>query len=978
MSAVNLLWEKFHKIVIIEFLEVKDLNIPKFFYRTEACDFIIKIPDIGSIMAPLGVLCDLAAPILFNALDIQQWVIKTIEDVLMGRGPVADKLVNTVSKVLKYASGKISKLLKGNDAGSFLFAELAEGGADAKEDGAASSAPAGLASIDFVGLLGGHKDAPGWMKAVGELLNKALPLTQSSTKFLYERVPALLTGFRMKMVQTCDADGKTSCTKSAPGDEEATGSLLALPKGDGARKCASTLYTCTPKTAMVAKNAAQPSAEECAAMRNDGDGKEDSDSPFKASDYAIVAQCVIDTSVKATSPDSDTGLEQCRSIEISSDALMLGVIHQVQKLGGVLSNMSKKKDALMTKMKKKTKSMRRLLLMKDAAGKKGTAGTMAKVSKFLCGLRKKVRAKLGTPTIVRLTLCNVPISKPWSLTDWNTVDKKEDDAELLERWESWRRNDHSKHHRAGATRVASVNRALAETRAFAEEVETRAVAFIDEEQHASDSMSSRALAKALEMAASKLMRGRGVASWKKNGMLDALDELKKALMGAEKAGKGGNSKDWWSGVMDKCASMKTVIDKVKESQALVVKQRATKAECTDKLKSALKTCAILKDTASASCKAATKACGSAETTTKVEVKVKTSETTEKKEDTTGEKESSSVSENSGSEIDYYAESDDGDAPSFRAGLEVIDSQGRTVYSGVYNKGFTVDLKNALGGGLMQKFADMDGMPAILSQGLAQDWRFVLSKQKDGGYKFSMEMPKILDALRTIPPINSLLNKMDKTFGKGKFKFGLAVAPRGELEIFGASLKDLYDRLGVAEKFGMVMGKAKDMVNKVSEVSGLDSATGLGTAKGKANPVDKAVTAVSDAADKAAKFIADATQFLDDAEKKIKGTVTKYMDEFESKSVSGLTDAIAAVNKFLSAVQSRVSKTDMAEMVDDAIDSVKQALYATVKRATESDTGVLGEAAAFLKKLQGYVKTFKTFVAMVRICACMCLCDFPLL
>merc|ERR1711865_25263 len=248
---------------------------------------------------------------------------------------------------------------------------------------------------------------------------------------------------------------------------------------------------------------------------------------------------------------------------------------------------------------------------------------------------------------------------------------------------------------------------------------------------------------------------------------------------------------------------------------------------------------------------------------------------------------------------------------------------------------------------------MDGMPAILSQGLAQDWRFVLSKEKNVGYKFSMEMPKILDALRTIPPINSLLSTMDTTFGKGKFKFGLAIAPRGELEIFGASLKDLYDRLGVAEKFGVVMGKAKDMVNKVSEISGLDD---------NDNPVNKAVAKVSGAADTVVKYIDDAQKFLDDAEIKVKSTVLNFLDKFEKKSLKGLSDAIGKVTQFLADVKNKVGETDMAGMVDDALDTAKEALFDMAKDAVGTDT--MDKVTNFLNELREYAKTFKAIVAMI--------------
>ena len=1011
MSAVNLIWDKFHKIVMVDFLGVKDLNIPKFFYRTEACDFIIKIPDIGSIMAPLGVLCDLAAPLLFNALTIQQWVIKTVEDVLMGRGPVAEKLVSTISKVLKYAAGKISKLLKGNGAGSFLFAELAESKGDAKEDGAAASAPAGLASIDFVGLLGGHKDAPGWMKAVGELLNKALPLTQSTTTFLYERVPALLTGFRMKVVQTCDADGKTGCSATAPGNAAASGSLLALPKPSGTRKCASTLYTCTPRNAMVAKHADQPTAEECAALRNDGD-KKDSDSPFKASDYAIVAQCVVDTSAQAASPDSDVGLEQCRTLEISSDALMLGMIHQVQKLGDVLGDLSTKKGT------------------KDAAGKKGNAGTMAKASKFLCGLRKKVRAKIGAPAMIRLTLCNVPASKPWSLTDWNTVDKTKDDAGLLERWESWRRDDHTKHTREQKKSRGELNlletAAVAQVMKVATKVKTslpglkgewfkggwvKCAAMPDFKNRQVDktrvetdiAFNDKSFASLgyHDHFAVRLSGGVHVAKGGKYTFTTASDDGSMLWINGgrvvdnggchgtqEKHGTVTLSSGWhsievkmfevgggasltvmWSGPdtgnSKQVLSYKATTSDVRaKQQAEAAKKKPAEDAKNKAAEDAKKKAAAAEDAKKKAAEDAKKKAAAAEDAKKKAAKkaayAKMSAAARKKAEAADNKNAANAKNKEAAATALYLKrqrSNDGDAnaPSFRAGLEVIDSQGQTVYSGVYNKGFTVDLKNALGGGLMEKLADMDGMPAILSQGLAQDWRFVLSKEKNGGYKFSMEMPKILDALRTIPPINSLLSTMDTTFGKGKFKFGLAIAPRGELEIFGASLKDLYDRLGVAEKFGVVMGKAKDMVNKVSEISGLDD---------NDNPVNKAVAKVSGAADTVVKYIDDAQKFLDDAEIKVKSTVLNFLDKFEKKSLKGLSDAIGKVTQFLADVKNKVGETDMAGMVDDALDTAKEALFDMAKDAVGTDT--MGKVTNFLNELREYAKTFKAIVAMVRV------------
>ena len=1031
MSAVNLIWDKFHKVVVVDFLGVKDLKIPKFFYRTEACDFIIKIPDIGSIMAPLGVLCDLAAPLLFNALTIQQWVIKTVEDVLMGRGPVAEKLVSTISEVLKYAAGKISKLLKGNGAGSFLFAELAESKGDAKEDGTAAAAPAGLASIDFVGLLGGHKDAPEWMKAVGELLNKALPLTQSTTTFLYERVPALLTGFRMKVVQTCDADGKTGCSATAPGNAAASGSLLALPKPSGTRKCASTLYTCTPKNAMVAKHADPPTAEECAALRNDGD-KKDSDSLFKASDYAIVAQCVVDTSAQAASPDSDVGLEQCRTLEISSDALMLGMIHQVQKLGDVLGDLSTQKGT------------------KDAAGKKGNAGTMAKASKLFCGLRKKVRATLGAPAMIRLTLCNVPAAKPWSLTDWNTVDKTKDDAGLLERWESWRRDDHTKHNREQKKSRGELNllemATVAQVTKVVSTVKTSGLTrptsgtggwwFNDKDgkyyqgcntnsqtrhsdgrckcdqgghndkcnlksqmchNHRCVSNDEAKLllvdhyprtATRMECAGSETPIGDAIlladckAACSKSSTcqyIDFADQTPDDGSRCEKGTKKGETdrKCKCYTVHHDCAkkvktatSYSVYVDCSRDvnddvPQCITVAKAAEDAVKKKAAEDAMKKKAAEDAKKKAAEDAKKKAAEDAEKKAAEDAKKKTayakmSADARKKAEAADKARAADAKNKDAAATALYlkrqrSNEGDADAPSFRAGLEVIDSQGQTVYSGVYNKGFTVDLKNALGGGLMEKLADMDGMPAILSQGLAQDWRFVLSKEKNGGYKFSMEMPKILDALRTIPPINSLLKTMDTTFGKGKFKFGLAIAPRGELEIFGASLKDLYNRLGVAEKFGIVMGKAKDMVNKVSEIPGLAD---------NDNPVNKAVAKVSGAADTVVKYIDDAKKFLDDAETKVKSTVLNFLDKFENKSLKGLSDAIGKVNQFLADIKGKVSKTDMAGMVDDALDTSKEALFGMAKDAVGTDT--MGKVTNFLKELREYAKTFKAIVAMVRV------------
>ena len=88
----------------------------------------------------------------------------------------------------------------------------------------------------------------------------------------------------------------------------------------------------------------------------------------------------------------------------------------------------------------------------------------------------------------------------------------------------------------------------------------------------------------------------------------------------------------------------------------------------------------------------------------------------------------------------------------------------------------------------------------------------LTQDEHKDWKVSVEMPGAMKVLEQMTELHPIRDKMKEVIGEN-VKFGIAIAGKGKMEILGISLKDLYQRLGVADKIGMAIGKAVDMVDK---------------------------------------------------------------------------------------------------------------------------------------------------------------------
>jgi hypothetical protein len=380
VRCFNLLNEK----IIRGFMGITNLGIDKFFYDTETCTYIKNgggFPNLGAVLAPLAVACEFAVPVGLNGIRFVEWATKTLMDTLDGNGQVADRLVELVAEGLKAGSDKIKSMM-----GKSSFLEVGE------ESGASQESYMGF---DVMSFLGGS-DKP-WVKPFAEIAQAAAKFQSLSWKTVLEDAPPKALNRAMHFVRSCNEDGK-ECTTEVD-------STLSLPGDTGASTCSDVQYTCTPKSG----HGTAPTPAECKQLR---DGEElDS---HKITDYAITSQCVIDPEM--STPDDDLsamGGSTCAVVEISSDTLMLGVINQVQKLAAMLkSAMSRKKSSFL-----ELQAGHDLKAFVELKAEQ--AGMAESISKFLCKARASMRTKLGPPTIIRATICNLQQNKPWKLQHWD-------------------------------------------------------------------------------------------------------------------------------------------------------------------------------------------------------------------------------------------------------------------------------------------------------------------------------------------------------------------------------------------------------------------------------------------------------------------------------------------------------------------------------------------------------------------------------
>jgi hypothetical protein len=362
-------------------------------------------------MAPLAVACDFVVPLGLNAVRFLEWGTQTLMETLEGRGQIADKIVDLVDEGLKAGTEQIKNMLRSKSS-SFL---------EVDEDPGSEEGETGFDLTTFVS----GSDKP-WAKPFAEIAQAYAKYQTLSWKTVLEDVPPKVLNRGMHFVQSCDENGQ-ACTSEIDSENP-----LSLPADTGSSTCTEVQYTCTPN----GDAAAAPTPAECKQLR-EGEELES----HKIADYTVTSQCVIDPEM--TTPEDDLaamGGSTCTVVEISSDTLMLGVINQVQKLSQLLksaSSSSKEEtpsEAATSTMLLELPTARRgatKLAIPDSGDnvavatsflelKAEQAAAAASATKFLCKARNSIRTKLGVPTIIRATLCNVQRNKPWVLEDWDS------------------------------------------------------------------------------------------------------------------------------------------------------------------------------------------------------------------------------------------------------------------------------------------------------------------------------------------------------------------------------------------------------------------------------------------------------------------------------------------------------------------------------------------------------------------------------
>ena len=660
-----------------------------------------------------------------------------------------------------------------------------------------------MSGLDFEAILGDHGEP--WMRAMGELLSRGLPLLTNYREFFMEKIPKMVKNYRFHMVRHCvDPRGRETDCSMVDGavDNSEDTSKLALPEPTGSRKCTSTLYTCTPKSG---ESAEQLSSEECASLRRDVD-EGDEDAGRQARKYDITAQCVLDLNGAAPGSDAADG-DQCRTMEISTSNIMLGVINQLQKLASVLSR---------------------------GTSNNKKAGILSKATKFLCGMHEQMMTQSTVPAKIRLTLCNTKIA-PWSLANWNTVDKTSS-ASLIEMWKTWRKDDYSRHNAEPPPSWVDVD--------------------IMSEGGGEDRRYGQPPPPPPSLLEANIMSEAG-------GEADVGDMVQVSDMAdAGDWAEVGDTDIPYESLDTRSASHATVAEGLGDSGP---------AHGGDSGPAYGDSGSAYGDSGSAYGDSGPAHGG----------------------------DSGPAYGDSGSAYgdsvyaDDFAASPSADSTEFRAGIQILDGQGNVLHDEVYGEpGFRIDLRNSLGAGLFEKLALRPDMPLPFGQALSQDWSFTLKKTDDGGWKFSVEMTKLVDALKSLKPIGFLLDALENLlFGegsKGKLKFGFALAPRGQLELFGVSLKDLYHRLNVDKLFGIAVGKAKDLAKKHLAITGKDDNDSF---------LAKIRNTVLGTARKGLYFINQTKGVIDRFEANIKGMVRNKTTEFKEMVWGYISDAEDRVSEF---------------------------------------------------------------------------------
>ena len=335
---------------------------------------------------PIEILCDTSMRLLKYLISVAQGVFTLIDMTLAGVGPVAEVVMDIFGIVFKEAR----KFMKD------VFPALIELDAETQ------------AELDQHGIQDDLKDVSDALKPLAEIGMKIIPMYKQAYDLYHNALPNAMTA-RLQFYKVCDGDNKKCTTPGGTGKVQKK-DQLRLPGSKGAKRCAKTIYQCTPKK--PGKGRSVPTPAECGRLRA-SQRKESSMKAsggfgrFKASDYYIEPKCVIDAA--ANDVLDDLAGAACDTLEISDEIILLAIINQMNQISASLGSLGKT----------------------GADKKKGSN----KISDFLCEARAELK-KLGPSNIVSVTLCNMPNAVPWSIHDWDeenvgkdVVDREEKDED---------------------------------------------------------------------------------------------------------------------------------------------------------------------------------------------------------------------------------------------------------------------------------------------------------------------------------------------------------------------------------------------------------------------------------------------------------------------------------------------------------------------------------------------------------------------
>ena len=365
MSSVNQVWHVFQRKVVKDAMGISNMGLDHALFRsTSACTWLATV-EMGPLNAVVSIFCDLVNPILIDGIIFAGWVLRTIEETLMGKGRFYELTRDFVSIFMQALKKPFTD----------LFSSGSSDKVDGLGDDATDQVVADVARVVKEGKAAGKEI--GGLAHVMDTIQRAIPVVMKYIHVVNVKIPWART-YKMWPGDACDVDGD-NCKKFNP---FAFGGILPVPKG--LKYCTEKVYTCAPRTTGVAPL----STAQCLDLRL-GKGA------HKSEDYAVTGQCVVEPAT--TDVWEDVGSSNCGpEVVFTVEKVVDGLINTVERMG------------------------RACTLKADTSTPCTGAAVMFPV---LATYLKKLRNKLKSTDdpvpsdTIKVTLCNVERPTPWKVGD---------------------------------------------------------------------------------------------------------------------------------------------------------------------------------------------------------------------------------------------------------------------------------------------------------------------------------------------------------------------------------------------------------------------------------------------------------------------------------------------------------------------------------------------------------------------------------